>query len=163
MDNKTTKTTAAVSAETRPPVGNINDTAETRLTNSIQELTDCRDTVNKWMERFGVRFGIYKNNTFKEQLFPFDSVPRVIPNEQWKFLERGLEQRVRALNLFLWDVYHEKHIISDGIVPEDFVYASSGYNPLCEGIDPKNGIYSHISGIDLVEGKDGNWYIQKSV
>ena len=83
MDNKTTKTTAAVSAETRPPVGNINDTAETRLTNSIQELTDCRDTVNKWMERFGVRFGIYKNNTFKEQLFPFDSVPRVIPNEQW--------------------------------------------------------------------------------
>lgn len=159
MDNKTTKTTAAVSAETRPPVGNINDTAETRLTNSIQELTDCRDTVNKWMERFGVRFGIYKNNTFKEQLFPFDSVPRVIPNGQWKFLERGLEQRVRALNLFLWDVYHEKHIISDGIVPEDFVYASSGYNPLCEGIDPKNGIYSHISGIDLVEGKDGNWYI----
>ena len=125
----------------------------------IKELTDSRDTVNKWMERFGVRFGVYKNNTFKEQLFPFDSVPRIIGKKDWDYLERGLKQRVMALNKFLWDIYHEKRIIKDGIVPEEFVYSSKGYMPECEGISPQNGIYAHISGIDLVEGKDGQWYV----
>lgn len=135
---------------------NIYDTA---LNRSISDLMDSRDTVNKWMERFGVRFGIYKNNTFKEQLFPFDSVPRIITKDDWDYLERGLQQRVDALNKFLWDIYHDKQIIKDGVVPEEFVYASKGYMPECEGIDPMHGVYSHISGIDLVEGKDGEWYI----
>lgn len=80
---------------------------------NIKEMTDSRDTVNKWMERFGVRFGVYKKGIFNEQLFPFDSVPRIIPKKDWDYLERGLEQRVRALNMFLWDVYHEKRIIKD--------------------------------------------------
>ena len=122
-------------------------------------MIDSRDTVNKWMERYGVRFGVYKNNVFNEQLFPFDSVPRIISKEDWDYLERGLRQRVDALNKFLWDIYHEKRIIKDGIVPEEFVYSSKGYMPECEGISPKHGIYSHISGIDLVEGKDGQWYV----
>ena len=125
----------------------------------ITDLIDSRDTVNKWMERYGVRFGVYKNNVFNEQLFPFDSVPRIISKEDWDYLERGLRQRVDALNKFLWDIYHEKRIIKDGIVPEEFVYSSKGYMPECEGISPKHGIYSHISGIDLVEGKDGQWYV----
>ena len=129
------------------------------LARSISSLTECRDTVNRWMERFGVRFGIYKNNTFKEQLFPFDSVPRVIDRETWDRLEKGLVQRVDALNKFLWDIYHDKNIIRDGVVPEEFVYSGKGYMPECEGISPVHGIYSHISGIDLVEGKDGEWYI----
>lgn len=135
---------------------NISDNS---LSRSIEELTGSRDAVNAWLERFGVRFGVYKNNVFNEQLFPFDSVPRVISAEDWDYLERGLRQRVNALNLFLWDVYHEKHIIRDGVVPEEFVFSSKGYMPECENIDPMHGIYSHISGIDLVEGKDGNWYI----
>lgn len=126
---------------------------------NIKELTDSRDTVNKWMERFGVRFGVYKHGVFKEQLFPFDSVPRVISKEDWDYLERGLSQRVRALNMFLWDVYHGKEIVKDGIVHEDFVYSSKGYMPQCEGIDPTGKIYAHISGIDLVEGKNGKWYV----
>lgn len=130
-----------------------------KLESSISELTDRKDAVNNWMERFGVRFGIYKNNVFKEQLFPFDSVPRIISKEDWTYLERGLQQRVDALNKFLWDIYHEKNIIRDGIVPQEFVYSGKGYLPECEGVDPTHGIYSHISGIDLVEGKDGNWYI----
>lgn len=126
---------------------------------NIEELTGSRDTVNKWMERFGVRFGVYKGGVFKEQLFPFDSVPRVISKNDWDYLEKGLCQRVKALNLFLWDVYHEKRIISDGIVPEDFVYSSKGYTPECEGVSPAGKVYAHIAGIDLVEGKDGNWYV----
>lgn len=126
---------------------------------NIEELTGSRDTVNKWMERFGVRFGVYKNNVFKEQLFPFDSVPRIISKKDWDYLEKGLKQRVKALNLFLWDVYHEKRIVKDGVVPEDFVYSSKGYTPECEGISPTKKVYAHIAGIDLVEGKDGNWYV----
>lgn len=126
---------------------------------NIKELTDSRDTVNKWMERFGVRFGVYKNGVFNEQLFPFDSVPRIICKSDWDYLERGLTQRVQALNLFLWDIYHDKRIVRDGIVPEEFVYSSKGYMPECEGISPKGGVYAHIAGIDLVEGKDGRWYV----
>lgn len=126
---------------------------------NIKELTDSRDTVNKWMERFGVRFGVYKKGIFNEQLFPFDSVPRIIPRKDWDYLERGLEQRVRALNMFLWDIYHEKKIIKDGVVPEEFVYSSKGYMPQCEGISPAGKVYAHIAGIDLVEGKNGQWYV----
>lgn len=126
---------------------------------NLKELIDSRDTVNAWLERFGVRFGVYKHGEFKEQLFPFDPVPRIIPKKDWDYLEAGLQQRVKALNLFLWDIYHEKRIISDGVVPEEFVYSSSGYTPECEGIDPINGVYAHIAGIDLVEGKDGQWYV----
>ena len=126
---------------------------------NIKASPDSRDTVNKWMERFGVRFGVYKKGIFNEQLFPFDSVPRIIPKKDWDYLERGLEQRVRALNMFLWDIYHEKKIIKDGIVPEEFVYSSKGYMPQCEGISPAGKVYAHIAGIDLVEGKDGQWYV----
>ena len=122
-------------------------------------LIESRDTVNKWMERFGVRFGVYKNGVFKEQLFPFDSIPRIISQSDWQTLEAGLIQRVDALNLFLYDIYHEKHIIKDGIVPSEFVYSSKGYMPECEGITPKHRVYSHISGIDLVQGKDDSWFI----
>lgn len=126
---------------------------------NIKELTDSRDTVNKMLERFGVRFGVYKKGVFNEQLFPFDSVPRIISKKDWDYLERGLKQRVEALNMFLWDIYHDKRIVKDGVVPEEFVYSSKGYMPVCEGISPKERIYSHISGIDLVEGKDGQWYV----
>ena len=125
----------------------------------INELVDSRNTVNKWMERFGVRFGVYKHGIFNEQLFPFDSIPRIISSDDWAYLEKGLRQRVTALNKFLWDVYHNKRIIKDGIVPEEFVFSSKGYMPECEGISPTGEVYAHIAGIDLVEGKDGQWYV----
>lgn len=117
------------------------------------------DEINSLLRRYGVKFGIYKNGQFKEQLFPFDPIPRIIDSEDFKIIEKGLVQRVDALNKFLFDIYHEKSIIKDNIVPEDFVYISSGYLPECEGVTPPKNIYSHISGIDLVEGKDDEWYI----
>ncbi|MCQ2375535.1 MAG: circularly permuted type 2 ATP-grasp protein [Salinivirgaceae bacterium] len=122
-------------------------------------LLNQKEAVNKWMERYGVRFGIYKNGEFREQLFPFDAIPRIISNSDWKELEAGLRQRVDALNAFLRDIYSQKQIVKDGIVPEDFVYSSKGYLPECEGVMPPMGIYSHISGIDLVQAKDGTWYV----
>lgn len=115
--------------------------------------------INELLRRYGVKFGIYKNGQFKEQLFPFDPIPRIITRSEFIDIEKGLIQRVDALNAFIYDIYHDKKIIKDKVVPEDFVYISSGYLPQCEGITPPNNIYSHISGIDLVLGKDGEWYI----
>lgn len=125
----------------------------------MNKLVEHVDSVNELMARYGVKFGIYKNNEFKEQLFPFDAIPRVIGKEEFEYLEKGLIQRVKALNLFLKDIYSEKNIIKDGVVPEDFVFSSKGYLPQCEGITPPADIYSHISGIDLVQAEDKSWYI----
>ena len=123
------------------------------------DLYELTDTVNELLARYGVKFGIYKNNTFKEQLFPFDAIPRVIGHDEFAELEKGLKQRVMALNLFIKDIYGEKKIIRDKVVPEEFVYAGSGYLAQCEGVMPSKGIYSHISGIDLVQAKDGSWFV----
>ena len=125
----------------------------------MRELLASRDSVNKWMERYGVRFGVYKNGVFNEQLFPFDAIPRQIPAQEWAMLERGLIQRVKALNAFLYDIYHDKHIVQDGVVPKEFTYESKGYMPECEGITPSQNVYAHIAGIDLVQAKDGRWLI----
>ncbi|MFR9578471.1 MAG: circularly permuted type 2 ATP-grasp protein [Rikenellaceae bacterium] len=125
----------------------------------MERLIESKETVNKWMERFGVRFGVYKNGEFNEQLFPFDSIPRVISKSDWDMLEAGLIQRVKALNMFLDDIYHDKNIVRDGVIPEEFIYSAKDYLPQCEGITPSLRIYSHISGIDLVQAKTGEWYI----
>lgn len=109
------------------------------------DLLEHTDSVNELLARYGVKFGIYKNNTFKEQLFPFDAIPRVIMHDEFAYLEKGLKQRVVALNMFLKDIYSKKQIVKDGIVPEDFIFASSGYMKECEGISPIKDIYSHIS------------------
>lgn len=125
----------------------------------MKELLSAREAVNNWMERFGVRFGVYKNGVFNEQLFPFDSIPRQISSKEWGMLEAGLIQRVKALNAFLYDIYHEKRIVKDGVVPKEFTYESKGYMPECEGITPAQNVYAHIAGIDLVQAKDGRWLI----
>jgi len=115
--------------------------------------------INKLMARYGVKFGIYKNGTFIEQLFPYDAIPRIIPHDEFEMLDRGLVQRVDALNCFLRDIYSRASIVADKVVPEEFVYISKGYLPECMNIVPPAGVYSHISGIDLVQAKDGAWYI----
>ena len=125
----------------------------------MQDLVKHTDNINKLLARFGVKFGIYKNNVFHEQLFPFDAIPRIITAEEFAEIEKGLIQRVNALNLFLYDIYHEQHIIKDKVIPEEFVFSSKGYLPECAGITPPGKIYSHISGIDLVQAQDKKWYI----
>lgn len=125
----------------------------------MRELVEHMEGINRLMARYGVKFGIYRNQEFHEQLFPFDPLPRVISAKEFGFLERGLIQRVDALNCFLADIYGGKKIVKDRVIPEDFIFSSKGYLPQCEGVVPPKGIYSHISGIDLVQGKDKNWYI----
>ena len=125
----------------------------------MKGLNEHTDTINELLARYGVKFGIYKNGTFNEQLFPFDAIPRVIAAEEFAFLEQGLKQRVTALNCFIADIYSDKKIIRDGVVPEEFAFLSSGYLAQCEGVRPPRDIWCHISGIDLVQGRDGGWFI----
>ena len=122
-------------------------------------LIQHSETINKLLARYGVKFGIYKNGEFREQLFPFDPIPRVIGHEEFTFLEKGLRQRVDTLNCFLRDIYGKKQILKDGVIPEEFVFSAKGYLPPCDGVVPPKGIYSHISGIDLVQSKNDSWYI----
>ena len=115
--------------------------------------------VNGLLARYGIKFGIYKNSEFKEQLFPFDTIPRIIEKDDFAYLKKGLKQRVMALNCFIQDIYGKKKIIKDNIVPEEFVYISSGYLAPCDDIVPPKGIYTHIAGIDLAQGKNEEWYV----
>ena len=120
----------------------------------MKELVGHMEGINRLMARYGVKFGIYRNKEFHEQLFPFDPLARVITAEEFAYLERGLVQRVDALNAFLADIYKDKKIVGDGVIPEDFIFSSKGYLPQCEGVTPPGNIYSHISGIDLVQARD---------
>ncbi|MCD8199552.1 MAG: circularly permuted type 2 ATP-grasp protein [Coriobacteriaceae bacterium] len=121
-------------------------------------LIQHAEAVNRLMERYGVRFGVGKDGKFEERLFPFDPLPRLIQEDEWKPLERGLVQRVQALNCFLFDIYTDKRIVRDGVIDAEFAFNSSGYLGPCEGIVAPKKIMSHISGIDLVQGRDGTWY-----
>ena len=125
----------------------------------MRELLIHKDEINEQLARYGVKFGIYKDGAFNERLFPFDPMPRQISEEDFGQLSRGLVQRVTALNRFIYDVYHDKNIVRDKVIPEEFVYCSPGYLAQCEGATPPGWVYSHISGIDLVLGKDDKWYV----
>ncbi len=125
----------------------------------MESLVANSAAINQLLARYGVKFGLYKNNTFLEQLFPFDPIPRVIKAEEFVDLEKGLAQRVRALNKFLKDIYSKKQIVKDGVVPPDFVYSSSGFLPQCDNFTPPGEVFSHISGIDLVQAEGGQWYV----
>ena len=125
----------------------------------MDDLIKNSETINRLLARYGVKFGIYKNGEFKEQLFPFDPIPRVINKDEFSYLEKGLKQRVDALNCFLSDIYGKKQIVRDGIIPEEFIFSAKGFLAPCDGVSPPKNIYSHISGIDLVQSKNNSWYI----
>ena len=125
----------------------------------LAPLIERRQSINEDMARDGVRFGLYKDGQFHEQIFPYDPVPRVIGAEEFDRLSRGLAQRVRALNAFLRDIYSDKQIIRDKVIPEDFVYSSSGYLPQINEVTPPAGVYAHIAGEDLVQDADGSWVV----
>lgn len=107
----------------------------------------------------GITFNVYGNDAGAEKIFPFDIVPRVIPAAEWRTIERGLVQRVRALNLFLEDVYGAKKILASRVVPPEVIASASSHLPACEGIRPPKGIWCHIVGTDLVRDRDGQFYV----
>jgi len=118
-----------------------------------QKATEAR------LFQMGVTFTVYGEEEGTERIFPFDIIPRVIESREWESLEKGLKQRIYALNLFIDDVYNGKKIIKDKIIPEELLKTSKCYRPQCEGFTPPRGIWCHISGTDLVRGGDGVYYV----
>ena len=132
---------------------------ETAARKLAADLINRRESINRELARNGVRFGIYHNGEYHDRLFPYDPIPRIIPSEEYDELERGLKQRVNALNAYLRDIYSDKRIVADGVIPEEYVYTSAGYLPQVNGVTPPGGVFAHIAGEDLVQGEDGRWWV----
>ena len=94
-----------------------------------------------------------------ERIWPFDLIPRIITAPEWEKIESGLKQRVRALNLFLNDLYTDQKILKDGVIPPELIYEGKDFRREIIGITPPGGIYTHISGIDLIRAEDGEYLI----
>ena len=109
--------------------------------------------------KLGVTFNVYDDDQGTEKIFPFDIIPRIVSADEWAVLERGLKQRICALNHFLADVYGDQKIINDGIIPRELVESASGFHPACMGLKPPQGIWCHITGTDLVRDDVGDWYV----
>ncbi len=107
----------------------------------------------------GVTFTVYSDNQGTERIFPFDLFPRIIPHHEWEHVERGLVQRIQALNLFLHDIYHEQRIVKEGLIPEEVVKSAKHFRPEFMGFDVPKGIYIHICGSDLIRDDKGNYLV----
>ncbi|HEU0200037.1 MAG TPA: circularly permuted type 2 ATP-grasp protein [Burkholderiaceae bacterium] len=117
---------------------------------SPESIRNKRDEADLVFRRVGITFAVYGDDAGTERLIPFDVLPRVIPAAEWRRLEAGLRQRVRALNAFVHDIYHEQTILRTGRIPPDQVLKNAQYRPEMQGVDVPNGIYAHIAGIDIV-------------
>ncbi len=107
----------------------------------------------------GVTFTVYNDDQGTERIFPFDLLPRIIPAEEWNKVERGLVQRITALNLFLHDIYHEQNILRDGVIPKAIVWEAAHFRPEFMHFDVPRNVYVHICGTDLVRDKEGNYLV----
>jgi uncharacterized circularly permuted ATP-grasp superfamily protein len=107
----------------------------------------------------GVTFTVYNDDQGTERIFPFDLVPRIIPAEEWDLVERGLVQRITALNLFLHDIYHTQNILRDGVIPKQIVWEAAHFRPEFMHFDVPRNIYIHICGTDLIRDKDGAYLV----
>ncbi len=124
------------------------------------ELLKRQQSAERSMLYMGITFSLYGDDCLgKEQIFPFDIVPRIIEAEEWEFIEKGLKQRITALNLFLEDMYGDQKIIKDKVIPEYVIYSASSFRTPCIGLKPPKGVWCHISGIDLVRHSDGKIYV----
>ncbi|MCG1036833.1 circularly permuted type 2 ATP-grasp protein [Polaribacter sargassicola] len=129
---------------------------------SEYSVNDFVSLNNKAKDAFfnqGITFQVYGDKETKEKIFPFDLFPRIIGNSEWLKLEAGALQRSKALNLFLWDLYHDQKIIKQGIVPIELINSSASYLKQMKGFNPPGGIYNHVSGTDLIKHSDGEYYV----
>ena len=130
-------------------------------------MRDRRDEAEMIFRRVGITFAVYgakdEDGAGTERLIPFDLIPRVIPSHEWDDMEKGLRQRVTALNRFLHDVYHDQEILKAGLVPAEQVLNNAQYRPEMRGVNVPGGVYSHISGVDIVRAANpdgsGSYYV----
>jgi uncharacterized circularly permuted ATP-grasp superfamily protein len=123
------------------------------------ELESRHRAADLLMRNQGITFTVYGRGRGVEQIIPFDPIPRVITSGEWDRIERGLEQRVRALNLFIHDVYHDRLILRDRVIPPELVLGASGYRRECIGLRVPKNIYLHVSGIDLIRDGQGDFFV----
>ena len=140
----------------RPPYARL----QRWLDESPAELIETRRRqAELFFRRLGITFAVYGDEDGAERLIPFDLVPRVIARAEWRRLEQGLEQRVRALNLFLADVYGARECVRAGIIPEDLILQNPQFRLETAAIRPPHGVYTHIAGVDLVRTGEDAWFV----
>ncbi|WP_372745137.1 circularly permuted type 2 ATP-grasp protein [Lutibacter sp.] len=126
---------------------------------SVSEFDQLNNKAKDSFFNLGITFQVYGENEVQERVFPFDLFPRIIDQQEWATIESGVLQRSKALNLFLWDLYHEQKIIKNGIVPLELISSSVNFLSQMKDVNPPEGIYNHISGTDLIKHSDGNYYV----
>ncbi len=124
-----------------------------------EELISRQRSAERALKESGITFTLKTENGNTERVLPFDLIPRIIPRSEWNWIERGLKQRIYALNAFTQDIYNDQKILKDGVIPESIVFSSPGYRRECIGLTPPRGVWSHVTGIDLVRHSDGQIYV----
>jgi uncharacterized circularly permuted ATP-grasp superfamily protein len=122
-------------------------------------LLRYKHAAERMLLQMGITFNVYGDSAGTERIFPFDIVPRIIPTYEWDRIERGLMQRIHALNLFIDDIYHEQRILKDSVIPADVILSAASYRSQCHGLNPPFGVWCHITGTDLVRDRDGQYYV----
>lgn len=126
---------------------------------SSDELLNHQQAAELLLQNLGITFTVYGHNDGTEKIWPFDLLPRIIDHNQWTQIEAGLKQRVQALNLFIDDLYNEQKILKDGIVPSELIHSSRTFRKQMVGFHPPQRAWCHISGVDLIRGGDGSFYV----
>jgi uncharacterized circularly permuted ATP-grasp superfamily protein len=128
-------------------------------TQPFETLARKRADAESLFRRTGITFAVYGDPATAERLIPFDIVPRVIAASEWRRLSAGIEQRVRALNAFMHDIYHRQEILKAGRIPQELIIHNDAFVPEMLGVDPPLGVYSHIIGIDIVRTGENEFYV----
>jgi uncharacterized circularly permuted ATP-grasp superfamily protein len=123
------------------------------------DLTRRQRAADRSMVQLGITFNVYGDRSGQERIIPFDIIPRIVARDEWQVLERGLRQRITALNMLIDDLYHDQKIVRDGCLPEHVVATSKGFRKQCIGLNPPRGVWCHITGTDLVRDADGQYYV----
>lgn len=123
------------------------------------ELLRRQQSAERALLNMGITFNVYGDSAGTERIFPFDVVPRIVSAAEWQTIDRGLRQRIQALNLFIDDIYHDQKVVKDGIIPAEIVNSARSFRPECVGLNPPRGIWCHVTGTDLVRHADGQVYV----
>jgi uncharacterized circularly permuted ATP-grasp superfamily protein len=126
---------------------------------SIKKLNQLQGATDRAQRLMGMTFNVYGDQEGIERILKLDIIPRIIGREDWKFLEKGLQQRIFALNAFIDDIYHDQKIIKDKIIPSEIIFSSPSYLKQCQGLKPPKNIWCHITGTDIVRNIDGTFYV----
>jgi uncharacterized circularly permuted ATP-grasp superfamily protein len=140
----------------RPHAGLLLETVESL---SEGHLLRYKHAAERLLLQMGITFNVYGDTAGTERIFPFDLIPRIIAADEWDHIERGLKQRVHALNCFIDDIYHDRKILKNGVIPSEVVLSAASYREQCHGLNPPRGVWCHVTGTDLVRGGDGRYYV----